>query len=93
MRLLAGNPGTSTPPRVLKVEVTLCGSGAKCEVCSTGGDVDPKPDPSGCSTGKYATAIGLSLLFYEAQRSGKLPANQRVKWRKDSGTSDAVQGG
>ena len=36
----------------------------------------------------YATALGMSMLFYEAQRSGSLPANQRVKWRGDSALSD-----
>ena len=35
----------------------------------------------------------LSLLFYEAQRSGKLPPNQRVKWRKDSALDDEITGG
>ena len=35
----------------------------------------------------------MSLLFYEAQRSGKLPANQRVKWRKDSALNDEITGG
>ena len=28
------------------------------------------------------------MLFYEAQRSGKLPATQRVTWRKDSALND-----
>jgi len=32
----------------------------------------------------YARHIELSLLFYEAQRSGKLPANNRIYWRHDS---------
>ncbi|ORX57760.1 cellulase Cel9A precursor [Piromyces finnis] len=32
----------------------------------------------------YARHIELSLLFYEAQRSGKLPENNRVYWRHDS---------
>jgi len=32
----------------------------------------------------YAKALELSTLFYEAQRSGKLPANNRVPWRGDS---------
>jgi len=36
----------------------------------------------------YATALGMSMLFYEAQRSGPLPANHRVKWRGDSALSD-----
>lgn len=36
----------------------------------------------------YSEVLDLSLLFYEAQRSGKLPASQRVKWRKDSALND-----
>ncbi|KAK1286501.1 Endoglucanase 1 [Acorus calamus] len=36
----------------------------------------------------YAGALEKSLLFFEGQRSGKLPANQRVTWRGDSGLSD-----
>ncbi|KAK1382259.1 Endoglucanase [Heracleum sosnowskyi] len=36
----------------------------------------------------YYSALNKSLLFFEGQRSGKLPANQRVKWRGDSGLSD-----
>lgn len=30
----------------------------------------------------------LSLLFYEAQRSGKLPSNNRIPWRGDSALKD-----
>ena len=29
-----------------------------------------------------------SILFYEAQRSGDLPSNNRVSWRKDSAMND-----
>jgi hypothetical protein len=29
--------------------------------------------------------LGLSMMFYEAQRSGKLSFNNRIKWRGDSG--------
>ena len=36
----------------------------------------------------YRAALRKSLLFYEAQRSGKLPPNQRVQWRGDSGLQD-----
>jgi len=32
----------------------------------------------------YARHLELSLLFYEAQRSGKLPENNRIFWRHDS---------
>nr|ADB85442.1 GH9 family protein [Limnoria quadripunctata] len=50
-------------------------------------------DDGGCTaTGMepydYAQALCMSPLFYEAQRSGKLPADQRVTWRKDSALDD-----
>lgn len=41
----------------------------------------------------YADAFDKSLLFFEAQRSGKLPSTQRVKWRADSGLSDGYKQG
>ncbi|GJT74017.1 endoglucanase 1-like protein [Tanacetum coccineum] len=36
----------------------------------------------------YTDAFAKSILFFEGQRSGKLPANQRVTWRSDSGLQD-----
>jgi hypothetical protein len=36
----------------------------------------------------YRTALKLSLLFYEAQRSGRLPESNRVSWRRDSALDD-----
>ncbi|KAK4741672.1 hypothetical protein SAY87_025268 [Trapa incisa] len=36
----------------------------------------------------YGEALTKSLLFFEAQRSGKLPDNQRVEWRGDSALKD-----
>ncbi|KAG6481415.1 hypothetical protein ZIOFF_058016 [Zingiber officinale] len=36
----------------------------------------------------YREALDKSLLFFEAQRSGKLPAVHRVPWRGDSGLRD-----
>ncbi|KAJ8899089.1 hypothetical protein K2173_010242 [Erythroxylum novogranatense] len=36
----------------------------------------------------YRDALTKSILFFEGQRSGKLPSNQRMTWRKDSGLSD-----
>jgi hypothetical protein len=42
----------------------------------------------------YADALDKALLFFEAQRSGKLPAGQqRVTWRGDSGLSDGSAAG
>ncbi|KAE8683876.1 hypothetical protein F3Y22_tig00111166pilonHSYRG00228 [Hibiscus syriacus] len=36
----------------------------------------------------YKDALGKAILFFEGQRSGKLPASQRVKWRGDSALTD-----
>ncbi|KAK6137294.1 hypothetical protein DH2020_028966 [Rehmannia glutinosa] len=36
----------------------------------------------------YGQALSKSLLFFEAQRSGYLPRNQRVQWRGNSGLND-----
>ena len=36
----------------------------------------------------YADALEKSILFFEGQRSGKLPSNQRLTWRGNSGLSD-----
>jgi len=41
----------------------------------------------------YGDALGKTILFFEAQRSGKLPSNNRVPGRGDSGMGDRVQGG
>ncbi|KAB2616287.1 endoglucanase 17 [Pyrus ussuriensis x Pyrus communis] len=38
----------------------------------------------------YRDALTKSILFFEGQRSGKLPPNQRVSWRRDSGLSDGA---
>ncbi|XP_071934489.1 endoglucanase 14-like [Coffea arabica] len=36
----------------------------------------------------YGLALRKSLLYFEAQRSGKLPPNQRAQWRGDSALRD-----
>jgi len=41
----------------------------------------------------YAAVLENSLLFYEAQRSGPLPPEQRVEWRGDSALDDSPPGG
>jgi hypothetical protein len=41
----------------------------------------------------YREVLRASLLFYEAQRSGKLPPDQKVTWRKDSALNDRGQNG
>jgi len=41
----------------------------------------------------YGDALGKSILFYEAQRSGKLPTTNRVPWRGDSALNDGADVG
>ena len=36
----------------------------------------------------YTEAMSLSIQFYNAQRSGKLPANNIISWRGDSALDD-----
>lgn len=42
---------------------------------------------------KYGEVIGLSLLFYEAQRTGVLPPTNRIAWRGDSFVTDIGEDG
>ncbi|XP_042884863.1 endoglucanase E-4-like [Penaeus japonicus] len=64
------------------------------DVCGGGGGVVTQPpmdspcDPTGMGPYDYSQALCMSYLFYEAQRSGPLPADQRVTWRGDSAVSD-----
>lgn len=41
----------------------------------------------------YAEALQKSIYFYECQRSGMLPANNRVEWRGPSGLNDGADVG
>lgn len=36
----------------------------------------------------YSEALSLSILFYDAQRSGVLPADNPISWRSDSAVDD-----
>ena len=38
----------------------------------------------------YKDALSKSILFFEGQRSGKLPNEQRLRWRSDSGLNDGM---
>lgn len=41
----------------------------------------------------YGMALRKSILYFEAQRSGVLPPNQRVPWRASSGLFDGKANG
>ena len=71
------------------VPVTI-GEQAKTEVVDKWYD-EPLSEPQLSSKRRwynYAQVLKMSILFYEAQRSGKLPGNNRVKWRKNSALND-----
>ncbi|XP_063884867.1 uncharacterized protein LOC135113545 isoform X2 [Scylla paramamosain] len=54
----------------------------------------PRRSRGVCFTGDadydHDEVLRKSLRFYEAQRSGFLPNSQRVTWRRDSATDDAI---
>jgi hypothetical protein len=41
----------------------------------------------------YGDALHKSILFFEGQRSGRLPPDQRLRWRRDSGLHDGAAAG
>ncbi|CAF0839089.1 unnamed protein product [Adineta steineri] len=41
----------------------------------------------------YGAVLYASILFYESQRSGRLPANKRISWRGDSMLQDCGENG
>jgi endoglucanase len=61
---------------------------------SAGTEKPPSNDGGGNSPNlgsgkfKYGEAIQKSFLFYEAQRSGDLPNDNRIEWRGDSALKD-----
>ena len=78
-----GNTGDTTTPAVQST--TTAGTGGST---TTGSG-------STCSTERYdyGRVLELSNLFYEAQRSGDLPDDNRVPWRGDSSLNDKGQNG
>ncbi|MBE9065229.1 glycoside hydrolase family 9 protein [Leptolyngbya cf. ectocarpi LEGE 11479] len=55
-------------------------------------DVDA-PTASEKALSQYGEALQKSFLFYEAQRSGKLPDDNRIAWRGDSALNDGADVG
>ncbi|KAG2719016.1 hypothetical protein I3843_03G238500 [Carya illinoinensis] len=48
----------------------------------------PKHKPDSRPPDKYSVALQKALLFFNAQKSGKLPKQNGIAWRGDSGLSD-----
>ncbi|KAF2367540.1 Glycoside hydrolase family 9 [Trinorchestia longiramus] len=81
----------------------VCGSGKKASLegahltslpLPTGAGLTTAPplpnpcDATGTTPYDYPQVLCMSILFYEAQRSGALPSDQRVTWRWDSALDD-----
>mgnify|MGYP000347917013 CR=1 FL=1 len=49
--------------------------------------------PTLAASFNYGEALQKSIIFYEMQRSGKLPDDNRVNWRGDSGLEDGSDAG
>jgi endoglucanase len=49
--------------------------------------------PARAAQFNYGEALQKAIWFYDAQRSGRLPAGNRVSWRGDSGTADGQDAG
>lgn len=92
-------PGTTTKtiPIVIRADTTTEGAETFTVTltAATGADIARSVAtvtirPQGTSTSKYnyAEALQKAVLFYDAQRSGALPANKRLNWRGDSAMSD-----
>ncbi|GLT47728.1 hypothetical protein SLA2020_213960 [Shorea laevis] len=50
----------------------------------------PKHKSKPPSPDNYTLALHKALLFFNAQKSGKLPKNNGVSWRGDSGLTDGI---
>ncbi|MEM6867991.1 MAG: glycoside hydrolase family 9 protein, partial [Cyanobacteria bacterium P01_C01_bin.121] len=97
-----GEGSTSTLPSAFILNGEVIGSSASepvepAEPVSPIGPIEPvgSTDPSFSQVGdfNYGEALQKSLLFYEAQRSGPLPEDNRIDWRNDSAVNDGADVG
>ncbi|EPB90432.1 hypothetical protein HMPREF1544_02798 [Mucor circinelloides 1006PhL] len=77
------------PISILCSSIAFIGTFASVVIAVEQPTTDGPSNPPGV-TGNvhYANLMNNSLWFYEAQRSGNLPANNRVPWRSDSALKD-----
>jgi endoglucanase len=83
-------PRLSRLARILLATSLTVTAGAVVSVAGTG---TASAAPSATGEFNYAEALQDSMLFYEIQRSGKLPADNRVSWRGDSDLTDGADVG
>jgi len=73
-------PAPTRAPRTTRAPCTDCDFGEATGDCSA-------------AAYDYAEVLDKSMLFYEAQRAGPLPADNRIPWRGDSNLNDDPVGG
>ncbi|RAO14847.1 glycoside hydrolase family 9 protein [Micromonospora noduli] len=94
-RPFSGQPGRSPaadqpwPRRLLALGVALLTGASLAVTAPPSGPASAAP----AATYNYAEALQKSLLFYEAQQSGRLPDWNRVSWRGDSALTDGASAG
>ncbi|OBZ87935.1 Endoglucanase 1 [Choanephora cucurbitarum] len=74
---------------IIYQSIALVGSLTQCVFAVEQPTTDGPSNPPGV-TGNvhYANLLNASMWFYEAQRSGYLPSNNRVPWRSNSALQD-----
>jgi endoglucanase len=77
--------GKIVEPTNLVFDDSIDGSGNGGSGGNGGGVTNPQP---GKGQFRYGEALQKTFLFYEAQRSGDLPADNRIEWRGDSALKD-----
>ena len=88
-----GQPSTTDGATTTESSSTITqttGSTTQGVTSTTVGGSTTESTPSNCSNERYdyGKVLELSNLFYEAQRSGELPDDNRVPWRGDSSLGD-----
>ncbi|MGB2570756.1 glycoside hydrolase family 9 protein [Micromonospora citrea] len=79
--------------RVLAAGAALTSGLALAVAAPTAATAAPVDDAAAAPAFNYAEALQKSLLFYEAQQSGRKPAWNRVSWRGDSALTDGADVG
>ena len=89
--------GSETTTIGSQTSESTTGSQITNEISTTSSSITESTTSSStsCSAERYdyGEVLRLSNLFYEAQRSGDLPDNNRIPWRGDSSTDDKGNNG
>jgi len=80
----AGPRRARTPAAAATALIVFAGAAA----LGTAHAASVRPDAAAATSYNYGEALQDSMLFYESQRSGTLPADNRVSWRGNSDLND-----